>query len=92
MLPGTAGWTSPRNHIGIHPESLLYNRDPEQLAADVIGLTKKYAALANEHVSHFCPALAEACHLLALVLLLLLVLPSALAQVMLYMPLTLLCA
>ena len=58
MLPGTLSWTSPRNHIGVHPESLLYNRDPEQLAADVIGLSKKYAALATEHVSLFLPALA----------------------------------
>lgn len=59
MLPGTIGWTSPRNHIRVHPDSLLYNRDPEQLAADVIGLSEKYAALANEHVSCFCPALAR---------------------------------
>lgn len=55
MLPGSISWTSPRNHIGLHPESLLYNRDPEQLAADVIGLSEKYAALANEHVSRSCP-------------------------------------
>ena len=55
MLPGTISWSSSRNHIGLHPESLLYNRDPEQLAADVIGLSEKYAALANEHVSGFCP-------------------------------------
>jgi len=49
-------WNSPRNHIGVHPESLLFNRDPEQLAEDVIGLSEKYATLANEHVST-CPAL-----------------------------------
>jgi len=49
-------WSSPRNHIGVHPESLLFNRDPEQLAEDVIGLSEKYATLANEHVS-ICPAL-----------------------------------
>ena len=58
MLPGTIAWSSPRNHIGVHPESLLFNRDPEQLAADVIGLSEKYAALQNEHVSNFCPAKA----------------------------------
>ena len=56
LLPGTVAWHSPRNHIGVHPESLLFNRDPEQLAEDVIGLSEKYASLANEHVS-FCPAL-----------------------------------
>ena len=55
MLPGSVSWVSPRNHIGVHPESLLYHRDPEQLAADVIRLSEKYAALANEHVSVCCP-------------------------------------
>ncbi|KAL0020347.1 hypothetical protein WJX79_000558 [Trebouxia sp. C0005] len=49
LLPGTVAWNSPRNHIGVHPESLLFNRDPEQLAEDVIGLSQKYASLANEH-------------------------------------------
>lgn len=87
MLPGTIGWTSPRNHIGVHPESLLYHRDPEQLAADVIGLSEKYATLANEHVSCFLPC--SSCCWLAIVLLLDDVLshvikPSALEQVMLY--------
>ncbi|DBA70737.1 TPA: hypothetical protein ACH3X2_011636 [Trebouxia sp. C0005] len=49
LLPGTVAWNSPRNRIGVHPESLLFNRDPEQLAEDVIGLSQKYASLANEH-------------------------------------------
>ncbi|KAL3142322.1 hypothetical protein ABBQ38_002663 [Trebouxia sp. C0009 RCD-2024] len=49
MMPGAISWTSPSNHVGVHPESLLYHRDPEQLAADVIGLSERYAALANEH-------------------------------------------
>ena len=56
LLPGTVAWSSPRNHIGVHPESLLFNRDPEQLAEDVIGLSAKYAALENEHVSISSPA------------------------------------
>ena len=91
MLPGTIGWTSPRNHIRVHPESLLYNRDPEQLAADVIGLSEKYAALAHEHVRCLCHVLDEVCNLLALIVLLLLALPSPLAQAMPCMPPALTC-
>lgn len=54
MLPGTLSWYSPRNSIGVHPESLLYNRDPEQLAEDVIGLANKNADLVQQNVSaHF---------------------------------------
>ena len=73
MQPGTISWTSPRNHIRVHSESLLYNRDPEQLAADVIGLSEKYAALATEHVSRFGSRVV-------------LMEPSALPSVMPYVP------
>lgn len=58
MLPGTMSWYSPRNKIGVHPESLLYNRDPEQLAEDVIGLANRNVDLAEQnvgHSSHCCP-------------------------------------
>lgn len=50
MLPGTLSWYSPKNHIGVHPESLLYHRDPEQLAEDVIGLANRNADLTAENV------------------------------------------
>lgn len=54
LLPGTVSWYSPRNHIGVHPESLLYNRDPEQLAEDVIGLASRNANLLQENVRPHC--------------------------------------
>ena len=52
LFPGTLSWYSPRNHIGVHPESLLFNRDPEQLAEDVIGLAETNAHLSEQNVSH----------------------------------------
>lgn len=55
MLPGqgpSSGHSPRGSSTGVHPKSLLYNRDPEKLAEDVIALANKITDLTAENVSH----------------------------------------